>query len=392
MKPIIKIIFFIFTAINFISCGKGSIDPNQIVTPTPTPQSPAPTPPCPDGPLIAAQLEMIGLLSVGRSHMLCASAGNKIFFVGGYKVGGNWWNDPSIIDIYDIPTNTWSATSIYTGFRDGAAISSVGNKIFFAGGGDGIGDNQTAEVNIYNITTGNWSSANLSLARQGLAAATLGNKVFFAGGGYLNSSANWVNSDVVDIYDNSTNTWSTSKLSEGRMDLAAISIGNKIYFAGGRSGMTVSKTIDIYDATTNTWSTSALSEPRAHMASIGVNNKIFWAGGLNSFSSTSPSSSDNVEIRDITTGVSSFNCIEARHGFTAVQKDDNIIFFTGQYTNSLSGTRFEIYNTTTNTWSTGVLDQKILNSAIISVNNTIYVAGGSSSPGEINNEVWKLKF
>ena len=56
-------------------------------------------------------------------------------------------------------------------------------------------------------------------------------------------------------------------------------------------------------------------------------------------------------------------------------------------------------NTTNNTWSTGVLNQKIFDATVISVNNTIYVAGGRETVvgpqgygGPFLKQVWKLEW
>jgi hypothetical protein len=53
--------------------------------------------------------------------------------------------------------------------------------------------------------------------------------------------------------------------------------------------------------------------------------------------------------------------------------------------------KFDIYDITTNTWSVGVLQVDIYASSVISVNNTIYVAGGYVN-GILSNQVWKLEF
>jgi len=85
-----------------------------------------------------------------------------------------------------------------------------------------------------------------------------------------------------------------------------------------------------------------------------------------------------------------------RTDFYAVKKDNNIVFFTGNTSNfSALGNQFEIYNTTTQKWSTGVLNHKIRFTTVISVNNTIYVAGGTEDDSFIpvnSNKVWKLEF
>ncbi|MEO5583211.1 MAG: PKD domain-containing protein [Saprospiraceae bacterium] len=336
---------------------------------------------------ISATLVQIGTLSEPRIGLEIASLGNKIFIAGGQTTTGY----SSRVDIYDITTNTWSTTELSKENRMGMAVAVVGNKILFAGGAEHDTGIHTSRVDIYDGSTNTWSTAELSKARADLAAATIGNKVFFAGGSSFEPYI--TGSNVVDIYDNSTNTWTTAALSEGRGGLSATTAGNKIYFAGGVRGggsgnQNVSTRIDIYDATTNSWSTSELMEARTYHAGIAVAGKIYWGSGINFYPSYSYFTlSSQVEVRDINTGVSSLTCMSPRYFLNAVTKGDNIIFFTGIDI----GDRFEIYNSITNTWSTVVLNQKIVYSAIISVNNTIYIAGGDVN-GIASNKVWKLEF
>jgi len=345
---------------------------------------------CDNRPIINATLVPIGTLSSARTKIMCASAGNKILFIGGMHSGQNWWNEPVPVDIYDFSNNTWSLHLLVpdnpqlSHFRVGAAIASVGNKILFAGGGDGFGDNQSSRVDIYDASSDTWTAESLSVERQGLVAATIGDKVLFAGGFGYPDGNNWGEFNIVDIYNNSNDSWSIATLSQARMDIAATSAGNKVYFAGGRNGINVSKTIDIYDAATNSWSVSSLQQPRTDMANIADNSKIFWAGGRNNFNGAEWTSNNSVEILDLNTGVTSSVCIHPRFGFSAVKKNEQIVFFTGY---DGSGVEFEIYDTVTGIWSTGKLNQNIRGAAIISVNNTIYVAGGTYS-----NQVWKLEF
>ena len=69
-------------------------------------------------------------------------------------------------------------------------------------------------------------------------------------------------------------------------------------------------------------------------------------------------------------------------------KNNKIVFFTGR---GVEKNKFDIYDITTDTWSIGVLPQNIVGASIISVNNTIYVAGGYVN-GVLSNQVWKLEF
>ncbi|MDP9229719.1 MAG: hypothetical protein M3O67_03480 [Bacteroidota bacterium] len=101
-----------------------------------------------------------------------------------------------------------------------------------------------------------------------------------------------------------------------------------------------------------------------------------------------------VEIRDMNSGSSSFGCLFQPNAFlSAVLKNNKIVFFTSQeeWPASNAKDKFDIYDITTNTWSIGVLPQSIYGASIISINNTIYVAGGYVN-GFLSNQVWKLEF
>ncbi len=85
-------------------------------------------------------------------------------------------------------------------------------------------------VDVYNSATGAWTTALLSVARYDLAAASVGNVAFFAGGA-ADASFN-----AVDVYNSATGAWTTAQLSVARWYLAAASVGNVALFAGGLTG------------------------------------------------------------------------------------------------------------------------------------------------------------
>ncbi len=166
---------------------------------------------CNNRPVINVRLIPIGSLSEARIGLVSATLNNKIYFAGGSTNGAY----SSRVDIYDINTNSWTTADLSKPERQGMAVATVGNKILFAGGGDNDNGVVTSRVDIYNAANNTWSTAQLSKGREFLTATTLGNKVFFAGGG--DWEPNLIGSRVVDIYDNATNTWLTASLSEGRM-------------------------------------------------------------------------------------------------------------------------------------------------------------------------------
>src|SRR5690606_12682634 len=126
-------------------------------------------------------------------------------------------------------------------------------------------------------------------------------------------------SSVVDIYDEDTNSWTTATLSEGRYELTATAVAKKIYFTGGIHNIySISNKIDVFDSETNTWSTTQLHEPKTSHSAIEVDNKIFWAGGAKTSYHGGYIASSVVEIKDVITGISTFDCITPKARFDAV--------------------------------------------------------------------------
>ncbi|MEJ7589690.1 MAG: kelch repeat-containing protein, partial [Ferruginibacter sp.] len=331
-------------------------------------------------------------LSQTREGIAVASAGNKILFGGGVDWSSGTGNS-SRVDIYDLTTQTWSKAELSVARYDITAMA-AGSKIFFAGGEAGDGTAPVNTVDIFDVSTNTWSASSLSVAGYSIAPAAVGNKVLFAGGegGF---TGGWPRGSRVDIYDLTTNAWSTHSWSEvKRGGHSAVTVNNKVYFAGGEGWPAnpvmgtwyCSNRIDVYDNATNSWSTSSLSEGKLGHASIAVDNKIYWAGGYTG-TSHPVTRSCTVEIRDVVTGASSIQYLSKPNDWlSAVTKDNKIIYYS-----SNSSTMFDIYDIATNTWAIGVLPVSMQGASIISVNNTIYLAGGKVN-GVLSDKVWKLEF
>ena len=348
-------------------------------------------------PQVNAQLIPVGTLSHTDNGVAVASAGNKILFAGGSY-------GPMVssrVDILDITTNTWTTAELSKA-RGYMTTAVLGNKIFFAGGFDQTGFG-SSRVDIYDVSTNLWTTTELSRGRYLMAGAAAGNKVLFAGGFQWANVTNDPYPTIVDIYDVSTNTWSVQPLGnrppDASLGIAATVVGTKIYLAGAGNDWPgwdfgdISSTINIYDVSTNTWSISSLSEEKGFMAAIAVGNKTYWAGGKIWGQPSSEYLTNQVEIRDMNTGTSTFACLFQPNAgfftsFDAVLKNNKIVFFTGA---GAVINKFDIYNITTNTWSIGMLPVNIEGASIISVNNIIYVAGGKVN-NVLSNQVYKLDF
>jgi hypothetical protein len=340
-------------------------------------------------PVIDATLTEIGKLSEPRIPAVGA-AGNKIVYAGGWNgvyCQMNYYKSSSAVDIYDRNSGAWTTAQL-SNSRGDIAVASVGNKIFFAGGVNwenyqslqwsGSYDN----VDIYDVSNNTWSVAHLSKGRESICAVVVGNKVIFAGGTYFTKNSLVTNpvanaSDAVDIYDAATNTWSVAKLSVARTDISAVVIGNNVYFASGSGyGNTTDNLniVDVYNSSTSAWSTSSLADDVTLKQSYQVGNYITW------------SKNNQVTIKNITTGANTSNCVSGYVFGTPVLKNDFIAFPTG--TNASGAlTQLDLYNINTTAWSVLRVIPGIagtVNASVISVNNTLYLAGGSNTNGGCN--------
>jgi hypothetical protein len=83
----------------------------------------------------------------------------------------------------------------------------------------------------------------------GMRGVVINNQIFYAGG---YDPATYGVSDVVQVYDLASDTWSIQNLSEARAGIASASFGNINLFAGGLTKVTYppagSATVDIYTA------------------------------------------------------------------------------------------------------------------------------------------------
>jgi hypothetical protein len=212
-----------------------------------------------------------GTLSAARFGYAVARVGTRVLFAGGYTcatTAPTSCDDQTpfaTVDIYDASSGTWSTASLSEA-RSAAATATLGSRVFFAGGT--VGALPSATVDVYDAATGQWSTASLSEPRWAIATATIGTRIIFAGGGFPRNN----HSAVVDVYDTTTGQWSTDGLPSGGSIPRRLTLGSQILFAGG-------DTIDLYDGMTGQWSAARLSEPRNGYAVGVAGTRALFAGG-----------------------------------------------------------------------------------------------------------------
>lgn len=327
----------------------------------------------------------ITYLSETRNALSATSSEERAYFAGGLI---NWSAYSTVVDIYEKEESAWSTAQLSAG-RGWMAAANGNGKVFFAGGEDVFapsGDQTSNVVDIYDEITGQWTTENLSEGRVFLTAVRVGEKILFAGGiKKLNwSTSQFELSNRVDIYDLNTGQWSSATLSQPRAFIASAVNGKLAFFAGGWVGpSTVSDVVDIYDSETDTWSTASLSVPRAQAAGASVGDKVLFAGGgLN----TSFTPTDIVDIYDTEMNEWSTATLSVPRGELLAATIDDKVFFVGGSTinqTTLSNgfdyfNEIDIYNNTTEQWTTDELQNSRVNHAVTALDNKLFVAGGNN--------------
>ena len=213
-------------------------------------------------------------LSLSRCLVSAASVAFKVIFVGGHQ----YEVSQSIYNMYDTISGAWVNGDISSA-RHALASTSINGKIaIFASGYSSYDSSVTNVADIYNVTSNTWSTYGLSVASQWPVAISLATTAYVAGGTDVDQTNAYRN---VDTYNYITNSWSSSStaLSIGRSYFAVAAVGPYLVFGGGHTGFSTSNVVDIYNYVTNIWSTSSLATARAAHAATSLGCKAIFAGG-----------------------------------------------------------------------------------------------------------------
>lgn len=224
-------------------------------------------------------------LSTPGFYLQSVSYQNTVLFAGFYDLvsfSPLSFTFSNVVNIYDAVSGNWS-TDTLSQARGNFSATVVGDIALFAGGQTSL-TAMSDRVDIYNFSTGMWSTASLSVARGFTAAVTVGNKAIFAGG----TTSDNIQSDMVDIYDNDTGEWSTANLSFPRSftTRGAAACGKAFFAGGGELNMptfgfvNASNVVDIYDTGSGTWSADILSGSVVNHSVTAAQNHVLVAGGL----------------------------------------------------------------------------------------------------------------
>ena len=321
----------------------------------------------PPRPVINLQLIPIGTLYPERKFIATASSGDKIFFAGGSSQDGTQFF--SAVNIYNYNTGDWSTAELSEPRIDIGAIT-TGNKVLFAGGtGNEVSPwdydiDFSTRMDLYDVNTNTWSATELPISFNYVSGyygfhAAVDNIAFF----YSLFSVN------AYTYNITTGQWSSSAMNLEMSGAAAASVENKILIAMGSTPSGYSKSVVFYNTTANSWSlNSSLSEARGHSKAATLGSKIFFAGGV----SSEGFFSGKVDMYDNATNSWS-------SGFLSRPAMLNGAAVAGQKILFFEGSRVDIYDNSSGEWAVAELNQIFSEaSSFITAGDNIYVLNGNT--------------
>jgi N-acetylneuraminic acid mutarotase len=185
----------------------------------------------------------------------------------------------------------------------------VNAKLYVYGGGNG----DVNFVEEYDPSNNTWTSkAPMPTTRSAATAFAYNNKIYVFGGNNVVDGIR-TDYDVIEAYDPATNTWITEThfpQAAGILGRPAIAVvGDKVYVIGGftESGgnVTLLSAVAVYNFLTRTWSTDGYApfpNPRAAFPYSGAaptkDGKIYLVGGIGATSRTNSWPSSRVDIYD----------------------------------------------------------------------------------------------
>ena len=261
---------------------------------------------------------------------------------------------------------TWVSKAEMPTERACVHVATVDGKIYVIGGGGPIGTNEE-----YDPQNDTWTTKTaMPFPEQNFAIAVYQNKIYCIGG-----------EDENQVYDPATDTWEIkTAMPTARYGAVAQVVDGKIYVIGGAKNLGYNKgnvalnVTEVYDPTTDTWTTKAAIPYATPSVSAVIENKIYLIGSQvtqiydpqNDFWSTRAS-----PIQAINLG--GYGISAAAAATTGMMAPKRIYVY--------DGTTLQIYNPQADSWTNGTAPPSSRqNLGIGVVDDRLYFIGGMSYP------------
>jgi N-acetylneuraminic acid mutarotase len=268
-----------------------------------------------------------------------------------------------------VTENSWVSKAPMPTARGYLGVAEVNGKIYAIGGSGPIGANEE-----YDPETDTWTTkAPMPIPEQSFAIAAYQNKIYCIGGIPTGSTG------VSQVYDPATDSWETkAPMPTGRYGLQANVVDGKIYLIGGvnpnlgyNKGVQPLNVTEVYDPSSNTWSTKAPMPNTNGYVSAVINNKIYIIGsGLNQIYNPKTNTWSEGAPTPVNISAGGANGVAAAAAATTgVMAPKEIYVYDGSY--------LQVYNPQNNSWTLGAdppVNRQYL--AIAVVNDMLYFIGG----------------
>jgi N-acetylneuraminic acid mutarotase len=216
--------------------------------------------------------------SAREFHALVAGAG-KALAMGGVDGSGNI---VASAEAFSSSTGNWTPTGSMAEARESFAAVVLKTGKVLVSGGLGTSNIVLAGAELFDPKTGVWSSGgSLSVARFGHTATVLPSGKVLVTGGCTASDCS-TNTAVSELYDPTSNTWSTTgSLNTARSYQTTVLLKTgKVLAIGGSGGST---SCELYDPSKGTWSYAASTNTARYLntATLLTDGKVLVTGGAN---------------------------------------------------------------------------------------------------------------
>jgi N-acetylneuraminic acid mutarotase len=272
--------------------------------------------------------------------------------------------------------------------------ATVDGTIYVFGGAD------AALTYKYDPTTDSWTQkTGMPTYRAYYGIAVCENKIYCMGGMLCSSGAEALKSNVNEVYDPATDSWSTNAaLPLNVTQIDANAVDGLIYVIGGYLSSEgigkipeISNATQIYDPATDSWSIakSQIPTPVQGYASAVIDSKIYVAGG----SSSSKTPTNVLQIYDVATdswtyGSSLLKAVRSAAGVSTLGIYAPKCFYViGGDNGSYPAAYNQIYNLASQSWSYGTefpTTHDWITDGITAINiqDSLYLIGGLAAANE----------
>ena len=268
----------------------------------------------------------------------------------------------------------------------------LGGSVFVGGGVEGASidnNNLSYRLDVYNLTTNQWSSSPITTPYCSFAMTVLDNKLFIAGGTTKNADV------VKKVLVLKAGQWKDySEMPTARCHATAVGYHSMLIVVGGQIKVegkwTRLSTTELLDTTNGCWYTcNNLPSPHQQMKAVIMNDKLYLLSGADEDLQPSPqvfvASLDNLSTHQLN-WQSAPNTPWCRSAPVVLY--NKFLLTIGGWQQSCTS-EVNVFNSSTGQWKhlTNIPATRGAPAVVGVANNTI-VIGGMTSDGKYSNTVW----